>query len=134
MMIEPGLASRALDAAGDAIVTVDREGLITSWNPGAELLLGHFADQAVGQTLALIIPEEHRARHMAGFHAAMESDHLAQGGQPVRVEAMASNGQTVPIMMTLGLLPSIDSLTSAIESQAVGAVAVLRRSGPMSFV
>src|SRR2546427_10269735 len=51
---DPALASAAVAAAGDAIVTTDGHGWITSWNRAAELLLGVSAEQAIGQTLALI--------------------------------------------------------------------------------
>ena len=70
----------ATAAAGDACVTVDREGTITSWNPAAERLPGHSMTAAVGQTLALIIPAEHRARHVATFHEAMDTGTLAHDG------------------------------------------------------
>ena len=48
---------------GDAVVVVDRGGVIISWNLAAEKLLGYPADAAVGQSLALIIPPKHQLRH-----------------------------------------------------------------------
>jgi two-component system, cell cycle sensor histidine kinase and response regulator CckA len=48
----------------DAIVTTDEDGVITSWNPGAEQLYGYTAAEMVGQpgsvTSSLVVPEEHR--------------------------------------------------------------------------
>lgn len=128
-MTGPELAAQALAAAGDAILTVDTSGRITSWNPAAEALLGHQSDQAVGQTLALIIPPVHRSRHVAAFHAAMESGALAHRGRPARVEAMTSEGIVIPILMSLGVIVS-----SGAES--AGAVAVLRdaRTHPVPFI
>ncbi len=55
-------------AAGDAVITTDSTGHITSWNPEAQALLGFLPEQAIGQTLALIVPEPYRPRHVAGFH------------------------------------------------------------------
>ncbi len=78
---DPALASAAITAAGTAIVTTDDHGWITSSNRAAELLLGISAEQAIGQTLALIIPEALRARHAACFRAAMSSGRLGHGGQ-----------------------------------------------------
>ena len=123
------LAAQALAAAGDAILTVDTSGLITSWNPAAEALLGHRSDQAVGQTLALIIPPVHRSRHVAAFHAAMESGALAHRGRPARVEAMTSEGIVIPIRMSLGVIVSSGA-------EPAGAVAVLRdaRTQPVPFI
>ena len=104
MTVPPGLAARALASAADAIVTVTAQGEITSWNQAAEMLLGHAADQAIGQTLALIIPAEHRARHVGAFRAAMDSGQLAHGGRPARVEATTRDGNRLTLAMSLGLL------------------------------
>jgi hypothetical protein len=46
------------------------------------VLLGHTAGQTLGQTLALLIPAEHRARHVGAFRAAMDSGQLAHAGRP----------------------------------------------------
>lgn len=112
-------AVEALRAAGDAVVTVDRLGVITSWNPAAEALLGHTAEQALGQTLALVVPPEHRAGHVAAFHIAMDAAQLAHGGRAARVLAMTANCEELALGMSLGLLT--DGAGSA-----VGAVAILR--------
>jgi len=103
-MAKPDIAAQALAAAGDAIVTVNSHGEITSWNRAAEALLGYSVDEAVGQTLALIIPPAHRPRHIAAFRAAMESNLLVHDGRPARVEATTRDGQVVPLVMSLGLL------------------------------
>lgn|GEM_PF-2936087 len=48
----------------DAIITTDEQGVITSWNPGAEQIYGYTAAEMVGQpgsvTSLLVVPEEHR--------------------------------------------------------------------------
>jgi PAS domain S-box-containing protein len=56
-------AQALLEAAGDAIIVADREGLIRLWNPAAVRLFGFTAEEAVGQSLDLIIPDRFRARH-----------------------------------------------------------------------
>ena len=124
------LALRAMSRAGDAIVTVDQHGVITSWNVAAAALLGHSADEAVGQTLALIVPPQFRGAHMAAFNAAMASGHLQGGGRPARVEVVTSEGRPLVLAMSLGTLTNADSAT------VVGAVAVLRAAelGLLPFV
>jgi PAS domain S-box-containing protein len=42
----------------DAIITKDLNGVITTWNPGAERLFGYTAREAIGQPITLIIPAD----------------------------------------------------------------------------
>jgi PAS domain S-box-containing protein len=49
-----------------AIVVADTDGVIVHWNAGAERLFGHSPEDAVGQSLDLIVPDEFRDRHWAG--------------------------------------------------------------------
>lgn len=119
----------AIDLAADVVITVDSGGRITSWNAAAARVFGHVPEDAVGQTLALIVPEEHRPRHVAGFHAAMESGVLGHHGHPALVEGVTRAGDRVPLEMTLAVLPGE-------HGAAGGVVAILRRDAttPISFV
>jgi PAS domain S-box-containing protein len=104
-------------------VTVDENGMITSWNPAAEKLFGYPADAVVGQSLALmLIPQRHRLRHETGFHKAMAAACLANAGRPVRVTGTTADGRLLPLTMTLGL-------SRRSTHGASGVVAVLRRAG-----
>src|SRR3954466_15785682 len=50
-----------LDSATDfAIFSVDEDGLVTSWNAGAERLFGFTADEIIGKTGSAIFTEEDR--------------------------------------------------------------------------
>lgn len=64
----------------EAIVVADPTGVIRLWSSGAERLFGHPASSAVGRTLDLIVPEQYRERHWAGFHAAMRAGRSRLGG------------------------------------------------------
>lgn len=59
--------------APDAILVSDVAGIIRFWNAGAELMFGHTAAEAVGQSLDLIIPENLRQRHWDGYRRVMAS-------------------------------------------------------------
>jgi len=56
-----------------AVIGTDTEGVIRIWSEGAELLFGHSATTAVGQTLDLVIPAEYRQYHWPAFFRSVET-------------------------------------------------------------
>src|ERR1700681_4786584 len=47
-----------IESSEDALVSKDLNGIITSWNGGAEQLFGYTADEAVGQSITILIPPD----------------------------------------------------------------------------
>ena len=58
-LMESHLTNLAQTAA-DAIVALDREGLIQFWNKGAEIIFGYSAEEVIGRLPDFIIPEKLR--------------------------------------------------------------------------
>jgi diguanylate cyclase (GGDEF)-like protein/PAS domain S-box-containing protein len=49
-----------VEHSDDAILTIDLDTVITSWNSGAERLYGYTSAEAVGRPVAMLVPPEHR--------------------------------------------------------------------------
>ena len=47
-----------VESSDDAIVSKNLDGIITSWNRGAERVFGHTAEEAIGQPITIVIPQD----------------------------------------------------------------------------
>ncbi len=103
-------------AVGDAIVACDREGSIVLWNPGAERMFGFSEEEALGQSLDIIIPERLKARHWEGYHKTMETGQTRYGSDVLRVPAVNKEGVAMSISFTVALLTSPDGKPDSIVS------------------
>jgi PAS domain S-box-containing protein len=119
MNLSDQLGTALLASSSDAIVATNREGHITFWNPGAERIFGFAADEAVGKSLDLIIPENLRARHWEGFHHVMKTGVSRYGdGDLLSVPGLAKDGRRISIEFTIVMLRD--------ETGTAGTVAVMR--------
>ena len=98
------LCAEIVGAAQDAVIVADRDGVIRLWNSGAEAMFGYRADEAVGQTLDLIIPERLRGRHWAGYRQAMTTAATRYAGQVLAVPATKKDGSSISVEFTIALL------------------------------
>jgi len=73
------LLAAIVDSSDDAIVSKTLEGIITSWNRGAEKVFGYSAAEAIGQPITLIIPPERHgeeANVLAHIRRGQKIDHF----------------------------------------------------------
>ena len=108
-----------VNAIGDAVVISDAHGAITLWNPAAERMFGFTQDEALGQSLDLIIPERLRGRHWDGYNKTMATGETRYGHDLLKVPATDKNGRTMSIAFTVALLHSP-------QGDLTGIVAVIR--------
>lgn len=50
-----------VEFSDDAIISKDLDGIITSWNKGAEKLFGYTAEEAIGQSVTLLMPPDRKS-------------------------------------------------------------------------
>ena len=106
-----------------AVIFSDRDGVIRFWNAGAEAMFGYTAGEAVGQSLDLIVPERHRARHWEGYRRVMATGVTKYGREMLAVPAVRKDGTRISIEFTIVLLraPSGELLGAAAIMQDVTA-------------
>ncbi|WP_323958347.1 PAS domain-containing protein [Bradyrhizobium diazoefficiens] len=55
------LLASIVESSDDVIVSKNLDGIITSWNKGAERIFGYSAAEAIGQPITLVIPEDRQS-------------------------------------------------------------------------
>ena len=54
-----------VESSDDAIVSKNLDGIITSWNRGAERVFGYTAEEAIGQPITIVIPQDRQDEERA---------------------------------------------------------------------
>jgi PAS domain S-box-containing protein len=111
--------SQLIDCVGDAVIVADAHEKIVLWNAAATRIFGYSEEEALGNTLDLIVPERQRQKHNEGYSKSMETGTTRYGTSLLKVPAKHKDGSTLSIAFTVGML--FDD-----KHQANGIVAVIR--------
>ena len=94
--------STLVHSMSEAVIYADAGGLIHFWNDSAERMFGFGEAEAIGQSLDLIIPENLRARHWAGFNQTVETGTIHYAADSVlAVPAMRKDGKRISVEFTV---------------------------------
>ena len=118
-MTAPVNFQQLVDGAGDAVMVSNAGGAIVYWNAACERLFGFSAQEAMGQSLDLIIPQRQQGRHWEGYHKTMASGITRYGTSLLKVPAVHKEGKPLSIAFTVSLLTDA---AGAVE----GIVAIVR--------
>ncbi|MEO8203778.1 MAG: PAS domain S-box protein [Betaproteobacteria bacterium] len=102
--VDPAVFGEIVLQSTDAIIFSDLDGVIRIWNRGAELIFGHSAAEALGQSLDLIIPAHLRVAHWQGFRRAVDSGHTKYAGKVMTTRAVHKDGSTLYVDLSFGLV------------------------------
>jgi len=108
-----------VESSRDAVISIDREGRIQTWNPAAERLFGHSAAEALMQSYEILVPEDRRAacraalaQALRGEVAASETVRLHRDGTPIDVSITMS-----PIVDPSGRVTGLSKVLRDITTQ-----------------
>jgi PAS domain S-box-containing protein len=98
----PRFCRELVTGTADAIIYADSEGVIRFWNGGAARVFGFAENEAMGQSLDLIIPESLRERHWHGFDQTMRTGESRYGaGDILAVPALRKDGRRISVEFTI---------------------------------
>ena len=97
--MDPSEATRTDERA---TVTVDRKGIIRQWGDAVSEVVGYSAEDALGQSLNVVIPPALRPVHWWGFDQAMKSGRLNK--DLFKVPAVCKDGRIIVAHATIDLI------------------------------
>jgi PAS domain S-box-containing protein len=100
-------------SSDDAIISETLDGVITSWNTGAERLYGYDAADAVGRPISMIVPRE------LGHEVTEILDHLRRGERVEHFETvrLAKDGRRIDVSVTVS--PVRDALDRVVGASSI---------------
>ena len=98
------LCQQMVQACNEAIIYSDREGVIRLWNAGAEQMLGFSAQEAIGQSLDMFIPQNQRARHWAGYSKVMETGITRYARELLAAPAIRKDGTRISTEFSMTII------------------------------
>ncbi len=107
------LLSSIVDSSEDAIVSKDLNGIITSWNKSAERLFGYSAEEAIGQSITMLIPANRRGEE------AEILDRLRRGERVDHFDTIRIRKDRSPVPISLTISPIRDSVGRIIGASKI---------------
>lgn len=98
------LSRQIVEQTPDAIIFADREGVIRLWNRGAEAMFGYGTEEALGQSLDIIIPERLREKHWEGYHEVVKTGVSRYDDDLLAVPGIRKDGSRLSLEFSIALL------------------------------
>jgi PAS domain S-box-containing protein len=86
-----------VESSEDAIISKNLDGIITSWNAGAETLFGYTAGEIVGQPISRLMPPEHKS----DMNEILGKIRLGQRVEHFESVRLSKNGKHIPVSLSV---------------------------------
>jgi PAS domain S-box-containing protein len=99
-----------LENALDAVVTINADGLITGWNPQAEVTFGWSIEEAIGKSLVqLIVPPKYREAHRTGLENYLLTGQGPVVNKRIEITALRRDGSEFPVELSVSPMQAGDT-------------------------
>ena len=95
--LQTALLASIVESSDDAIISKTLDGIITSWNPGAEKLYGYTPAEAVGQHVTIVFPQENLAEEAAIIAKIKKGERIDH----FQTKRRAKNGALVEVSLMI---------------------------------
>ncbi len=86
-----------VNSTDDAVVSVDTNGILMSWNPGAERMFGYSADEAIGQHAAMLWPRNARVSGEETINRAVSGESFGA----VEAQRVHKCGRMIDVLISI---------------------------------
>lgn len=91
-----------MKAALDGIICIDKNGIVTFWNPQAESIFGWKESEVMGRLLSsVIIPDQYKDRHEKGMENYFKTGKGHALNKLLQLSAIKKSGEEFPIELTV---------------------------------
>lgn len=90
-----------LNTLNDALVTIDRDGRIKTFNQAAEFVFGYRADEVIGEKINMLMPEPYSSEHDKYMTRYMNTGRKRIIGTDREVMALRKDGSLFPIELAV---------------------------------
>ncbi|MCW2960030.1 MAG: hypothetical protein JWM25_920 [Thermoleophilia bacterium] len=98
------LLAAIVEGSDDAIIAQNAEGVIISWNPAAEQMFRYSEAEAIGQPVAMLVPEDHRGEERRVLDIILAGTSV----QHYETERVRSDGERLEVSVTVSALREPD--------------------------
>ena len=105
-----------VESTPDAVIFSDQDGIIRMWNKGAEAIFGYNAEEALGETLDIIVPEKMRERHWEGYFRVMKTGTTKYGKDLLAVPGIRKDGSRVSLEFSVALIRDEDGVLLGVSA------------------
>src|SRR5208337_2852236 len=95
-----GRLAAIVESAEDAIISKDVNGIIQTWNVGAENIYGYKAEEAIGKPISILVPPGHTDEIPEILRRIEQGEHI-EGFETVR---MRKDGTIIPVYLTFSAI------------------------------
>lgn len=104
-----------LETAADAIITIDKRGIIVSVNPATERLFGYAADELIGQNVKLLMPSPYAEEHDGYIASYLKTGVARIIGTGRETVAKRRDGMVFPVDLAVSEVDHLQMFTAILR-------------------
>ena len=93
-----------VESSDDAIISKSLDGIITSWNKGAERIFGYLAEEVIGKPISILIPPDRHDEESVILECLRRGERV----EPYETVRRRKDGSSVDISLTVSPVKNID--------------------------